>query len=106
MNQSGKLVRDRIPEILKQKGKTVTSRVLDGIEYKNALKEKLLEEALEVQNSTTTDTLCEELADVLEVVYALADLYDISKESLETKRQDKLASHGGFITRTYSLFHP
>ena len=44
-----KLIRDRIPEIIKEAGKTYSVVVMDDDEYKRSLLEKLLEEAKEAQ---------------------------------------------------------
>ena len=68
-----KLVRDKIPNIIKEKGETPVVRVLDEIEYKNELEKKLYEEYKEVIQASGDDRL-EELADMLEVIRALAKL--------------------------------
>lgn len=56
-----KLVRDKYPEILGKKGKF---RTADEEEYKQKLREKIVEEAEELQGSVSK----EELADVLEAI--------------------------------------
>jgi len=63
----GRLVRDKIPEIIKESGKIPITRIADEEEYKTALKEKLLEEVKEFNGSGDL----EELADVLEVIHYL-----------------------------------
>lgn len=68
-----KLVRDKIPNIIKEKGETPVVRILDKIEYKNELEKKLYEEYKEVIEATGDDRV-EELADMLEVIRALANL--------------------------------
>ncbi len=68
-----KLVRDKIPNIIKEQGETPVIRILDEIEYKNGLEKKLYEEYKEVIESTGDDRI-EELADMLEVIRALASL--------------------------------
>ena len=68
-----KLVRDKIPSIIKEKGETPVIRILDEIEYKKELEKKLYEEYKEVIESTGDDRV-EELADMLEVIRALANL--------------------------------
>lgn len=68
-----KLVRDKIPNIIKEKGEIPVVRILDEIEYKNELGKKLYEEYKEVIEATGDDRV-EELADVLEVIRALANL--------------------------------
>ena len=62
-----KLVRDKIPEIMLSKGETPITKILDNVEYIAFLEKKLDEEVAEYHNSQDI----EELADILEVVYAL-----------------------------------
>jgi predicted house-cleaning noncanonical NTP pyrophosphatase (MazG superfamily) len=60
-----KLVRDRIPEIIKSEGHRPVTRVLDEASYRQALLAKFIEEAQEASRATP-DGLPGELADVLE----------------------------------------
>ena len=87
-----KLVRDRIPEILKQKGITPVTRIASDEEYWEKLKEKLIEEVNEFKEKETE----EELADILEVINAIADFKKIEKEKLETLRKNKAEKRGAF----------
>ena len=91
-----KLVRDKIPEIIKNNGEIPKIRILNDEEYKEELELKLYEEYKEVIESNSTDRL-EELADLLEVINALAnlenkDLSDIieiaNNKSLSTLQND------------------
>lgn len=68
-----KLVRDKIPNIIKGKGETPVVKTLDESEYKMELEKKLYEEYKEVIEATG-DERVEELADMLEVIRALANL--------------------------------
>lgn len=65
-----KLVRDRIPEIIAASGKRCDTRILSEEEYLAMLRTKLHEELAEYEESGEL----EELADILEILYALADL--------------------------------
>ncbi len=88
-----KLVRDRIPEIIEKDGKTcVCRKITNRTELIKLLEEKLLEELDEFRSAHNRD----ELADILEVVFALADNLDISINSLLEARQTKAAKRGGF----------
>jgi len=89
----GKLVRDKIPEIIRANGEVPYIWVVEGAEYQRLLLAKLSEEVLEFIASNG-DPL--ELADVLEVVMALADDLGIGQEELERLRAEKAAEHGGF----------
>ena len=101
---NGKLVRDKIPEFMKEQGMSPQTRVLEIGEFQEALKEKLLEEALEVKEATSLEALTEELADCLEVLEALARSHGILLSQVHAFRQKKLQSKGGFGTRTYFHF--
>ncbi|WP_353736241.1 nucleoside triphosphate pyrophosphohydrolase [Ruminococcus sp.] len=64
-----KLVRDKIPEIIEKAGKTPVTHILSEEEYITELDRKLNEECSEYQ----ADKNIEELADMLEVMYAIAE---------------------------------
>ena len=87
-----KLVRDKIPEIIKEDNKTPITHIADEEEYWNKLKEKLREEVDEFLKENTE----EELADVLEVIYALRNHMKIDKEGLEEIREKKTQKRGAF----------
>lgn len=87
-----KLVRDRIPEIIRENGETPVTRQVSGEEYHEFLVEKLHEEVTEFEENGEV----EELADVLEVVHALCEFEDLSAEELEAIRQQKADERGGF----------
>jgi predicted house-cleaning noncanonical NTP pyrophosphatase (MazG superfamily) len=89
----GKLVRDRIPEIMRREGKTPDVEQIAGERLKIALKDKLVEEATELQASVDVR---EELADVLEVVDALVDSYGLDEIELQSIRWKKREERGGF----------
>ena len=87
-----KLVRDNIPEIIREKGENPISHIAEEKEYWQRLKEKLQEEVnefLEEENE-------EELADVLEVIYAICRAKGINKEELEALREKKAKERGSF----------
>lgn len=87
-----KLVRDKIPEIIKGKGVIAKTHIASDEEYKSKLREKLLEEVQEYLE----DSCVEELADILEVVYALSLLEGANREQLEEVRKKKADERGGF----------
>ena len=87
-----KLVRDRIPEIIEASGKRCVYSTLSDEEYLAKLDEKLNEELAEYQESKSM----EELADLLEVIRAVAVARGSSIEEVEAIRQDKAAKRGGF----------
>ena len=90
-----KLVRDRIPEIIEGSGKRCIYSTLSEEEYLAKLDEKLNEELAEYQESKSM----EELADLLEVIRAVATARGSSIEEVEAIRRDKVAKRGGFVKR-------
>ncbi len=88
-----KLVRDRVPDIIRHSGREPEVRRISGEELKKALKEKLVEEALELKEAGDT---YEELADVLEVVDAIVERFGIDRKRLDDVKKKKLGRAGGF----------
>ena len=91
-----KLVRDRIPDIIRENGGTPVCRTLSEEEYVSRLEEKLGEELAEYLESRDA----EELADLLEVILALAASQGVSPQDLERIRREKAEKRGGFFERT------
>lgn len=89
---SEKLVRDNIPEIIRGHGEAPVTRVLSDEEYLIALDEKLREEVEEYLEANDLN----ELADILEVVRAIALARGSSIEQVESVREKKLEERGGF----------
>jgi predicted house-cleaning noncanonical NTP pyrophosphatase (MazG superfamily) len=92
-----KLIRDKIPEIIRADGKMLKSRVLNDEEHLEALLKKLEEECRELIEARNV----EEMADVHEVLNALAEALNITKEELEKVRAGKAAKRGGFQQKIF-----
>ena len=92
-----KLVRDKIPEIIENTGKTAYCHILTEEEYIAELDKKLNEECAEYQ----ADKSLEELADMLEVMYAIAEARGYSVAELESVRAEKAEKRGGFNDRIF-----
>ena len=90
-----KLVRDLIPDLIAAQGEKPNIRILDDAEYRDCLSHKLDEEVQEYHESGDH----EELADILEVVYALATATGCTEDALNTIRQEKAQKRGGFSKR-------
>ena len=92
-----KLVRDRIPEIIEASGNTCVTRILPEEEYLAALDAKLQEELKEYQ----ADKSMEELADLLEVMMAVAEARGHTFAEVEAIRKAKADKRGGFRARIF-----
>lgn len=95
-----KLVRDKIPEIIKENGDIPISRILSDEEYKKELEKKLNEEYLEVLASSGKDRL-EELADMIEVIRYLAKLEKKTLEEILKLANDKSLKRGAFEDKIF-----
>ncbi|MFH8894390.1 nucleoside triphosphate pyrophosphohydrolase [Streptomyces sp. NPDC017949] len=94
----GKLVRDRIPQIIRADGVEPEVYVADPVEYRQRLREKLEEEVAEYMEADEIDAP-EELADILEVAFALAADLGVDPAQLERIRVSKAEQRGGFAER-------
>ena len=94
-----KLVRDKIPEIIESQGQKANIRILDPQEYTHHLEQKLDEEVGEYHK----DKNLEELADILEVVYALAENLGATKEELLAIYHKKNEFRGGFAEKIFLI---
>ena len=91
-----KLVRDNIPEIIREKGDRPTTHTAVNAEYEVKLNEKLKEEVEEYLESGRD----EELADILEIIYAICQLKGLGKTGLEEIRKQKADERGKFNKKT------
>ncbi len=90
-----KLVRDKIPEIIKEKGKNPVTHKASEEEYWPKLKEKLQEEVNEFLEESNE----EELSDILEVIDSICDFKNFDKSKLNEIKKKKKEERGGFEGR-------
>jgi len=95
---SGKLVRDKIPEEIKQNGNTPVTHRAEDTEYFNALINKIKEDANEVALASYTKKTA--MADLLEVAYAIRDYLELDPDEIEQLRKSIKDKKGGFEDRT------
>ena len=94
-----KLVRDKIPDMIKEQGEVPHIRILPAEEYTHALEQKLDEETAEFHKEKNL----QELADILEVVYALAEDLGSTKGELLRIYEQKHEKRGGFRERIFLI---
>ena len=94
-----KLVRDNIPFICKKNGQIPETKILDDNEYTTALKQKLKEEVKEYLMSNDI----EELADIIEVIEALAENQGASIDEVMEIKQSKQIKNGAFKNKVFLL---
>jgi predicted house-cleaning noncanonical NTP pyrophosphatase (MazG superfamily) len=93
-----KLVRDRIPELATANGHPGSFEQATGAEFALCLRAKLLEEAQQAATAAPA-ALVEELGDVLQVLYALAELAGLTAAEIECARARKARTHGTYTRR-------
>ena len=98
VKEYNKLVRDKIPGIIKAKGGVPKTRTLSSdAEYLTALGKKLHEEVAEYLD----DPDIKELADILEIIHAILEMQNKSFAELESVRKEKAKERGGFVKRIF-----
>lgn len=99
---SGKLVRDRIPEIIEAEGRKPVITRLSGEALLTALHDKLAEEHAELLAAEHAKDKCEELADMIEVLIGIAAQHGCKETELQQIVTRKRTERGGF---TKGLFY-
>lgn len=95
MTQYNKLVRDKIPEKIRQNNKNPVTHIAEDLEYWEKLKQKLSEET----NEFLQDSCIEELTDILEVLDAIIEFKKINKQELYDLKEQKANKRGRFKDR-------
>ncbi len=90
-----KLVRDRIPQLIKESGRNCSTRILDEDEYFDALLDKIVEEIEEYRASGNE----EELADVYEVLDCLVQLKEYEPMHIDYLKLIRREARGSFKER-------
>jgi len=87
-----KLVRDRIPDVIRENGNVPETERVSGEEYRERLWEKLDEELAEFRAEPSAD----ELGDVSAVLDALREVENIEESAVREARERKAAERGEF----------
>ncbi len=99
-----KLVRDKIPEIIKEQGGESSFRVIQAEgEFFEYLVRKLQEEAEELLHSGKEGNFEEEFADIFEIISALSTLKGTTVENITSVQEEKRTKRGGFKKRIVML---
>lgn len=96
-----KLVRDNIPDIIKNDNEVPYTRILSKSEYKEELNKKLLEECHELIMAKTKEEVIEEAADVFEVLKTLAETENHSIDDVIRTANKKREKKGGFVEKIF-----
>lgn len=103
-NEYPKLVRDLIPQIIKDNdGVDVPTQVLSDEDFEQWLRKKAVEEAFELQDADTDPHLLEEIADLREILDTLQELKGFTPEQVKSVQDEKRQKRGGFGRRILML---
>lgn len=91
-NLPEKLVRDKIPDIIEEKGEVPKVRIAQKDELDLLLRAKIVEEAMELLESGDT----EEIVDIIEAIDSLILLRNVDQGFLDLQRETKRHFRGGF----------
>ena len=97
MTLYNKLIRDKIPEIIKASGKECDIKILNNKEYITELNKKLQEELNEYYEDQSVD----ELADLVEVIYAILKHKEVPLHKFEEIRKSKAEKRGAFDDKLF-----
>jgi predicted house-cleaning noncanonical NTP pyrophosphatase (MazG superfamily) len=106
-----KLVRDKIPVLIESHAEQALVTKVSSNELMMLLKEKAIEEALELYWSRNNDAVVEEMADLLEVIMGACKAFGLEFEDIKNIAKKKREKRGGFengvilvATKENSLF--
>ena len=94
-----KAIRDRVPEIIKSSGASCLVDVLNDEKFLDELVIKLEEEIEEFKESKSIEELC----DLIEIAYRIAELNDVSYEELGKMREKKNLDRGKFAKNLFLI---
>lgn len=91
-----KLVRDKVPSNIKRGGEVAFEARISGESFLRALREKLVEEAIEVMDASDQDSIIGEIADLCEIIDEIISQLNVSRDELERRKEQKRKKTGGF----------
>ena len=96
-----KLVRNKVPDLIKKSNRTPVTRVLQMEEFRNALKEKIFEEVEEFFTADDQRQRVEEMADILEVLKSLCETHAIFIGEVINVAKNKREKRGDFSEKIF-----
>jgi predicted house-cleaning noncanonical NTP pyrophosphatase (MazG superfamily) len=96
IREFNKLVRDKIPGNIQTGGEKVQISKLNGELLLRALRDKLVEEAIEVLDAGNRESILEELADVSEVIDGIIAQLKAKRKDVQAYQKTKREKAGGF----------
>jgi len=101
MDKYYKLVRDKIPQIIKKDGQIPRVTKLKMDKFKRELLKKLVEEASETLKAENNEELAKEIADILEVIDYIIKTFKLNKKEIEKLKRQRKKLRGGFDKKIF-----
>jgi len=98
-----KLIRDKIPEIIKAAGEKPYLRRLEKKEYIKEIKKKVLEEAKELIEAKNKKGILDEIVDIQELIDVLVSKVGLTKLQVKKQQREKNKKRGGFKKRLFLI---
>lgn len=99
-----KLIRDKLPEIIKSKGADAKYKILSKKQFEKYLILKVEEEASALPSAKTKKELINELADVMEVIEEIKKLKRITDKEIKIERKKNMDKKGGFKKKIFLVW--
>jgi predicted house-cleaning noncanonical NTP pyrophosphatase (MazG superfamily) len=96
-----KLIRDNAPNKMRKSSVAFETRLLKEAEFRKELLRKIVEEAGELGASETKEEITGELADILDVIDQIQNMFGISEIELREARGRNAKEKGGFLQRFF-----
>lgn len=96
-----KLIRDKIPKKIQNKGSSCETRELEQKEFEKELVKKVSEEADGLENSDSREKMISELADIIDVMEEMKRVKEITDHEIEEARKENYKKKGGFEKRLF-----
>lgn len=96
-----KLIRDKIPQRIKESGGEYSCKRLNIKEFKRELVKKLKEESIGVFSARGKKEFVSEIGDLLDVIGEIKKVFKISSDELKISRKKEYVRKGGFKKRLF-----
>lgn len=96
-----KLIRDKIPEKIKNKGSDCRVRILEDEEFEQELLKKVGEEGSGLEAAESKQEIIEELADVLDVIDEIKKIKGITDVDIRAAQKKAYEKKGGFNEKIF-----
>lgn len=98
-----KLIRDKIPDIIRKNGGVPNVKKMIKSEYRLELLRKAVEEAKEIKGAEGKKELIKEIADMQEILDAIMKEFKLDRKKVKEIKCRRKKERGGFEERIYLI---